>query len=278
MGFFLAKLKGSEEFFKLKDQVEFRSYTSICLDDAMVYDPNNEMAHQWFKLEHFSNHDAFLDNLMVDYSAAELQNISRTQYDSIAFVAYYDGTSYFIQKVAKSSYMNKAWISFSGNCINYQQDQNLIFLNPIPSCIYNRVSDCLYFMDISKAYSVFDGVVESYRSATATEVSSFLNSEMIATVNYNESNVGIANRKRIAKVMSVYSNYTNEQKDCLRNYINNSLPNQLAYDSQSGKFTISDDKQLRLLLYGIQMRFYATPLNPDEVQVATNTTSISNIM
>ena len=78
--------------------------------------------------------------------------------------------------------------------------------------------------------------------------------------------------------MSVYNSYTNEQKDCLRNYINNLLPNQLAYDSQSGKFTISDDKQLRLLLYGIQMRFYATPLNPDEVQVATNTTSISNIM
>ena len=55
------------------------------------------------------------------------------------------------------------------------------------------------------------------------------------------------------------------------NMENNSL-----WQEKERKFKINDDTDLRLLLFGMQMRFYKQPLN-DEVQVATSTTSIRNL-
>lgn len=71
--------------------------------------------------------------------------------------------------------------------------------------------------------------------------------------------------------------YTQEQKNNLRDYIHCFSNGDLEYNEQNCKFTINNDTELRLLLFGMQMRLYKQPLS-DETQVATSTTSIRNII
>lgn len=60
MGVFVAKLKEDEHrWYKLKDNVQNEDYDSISLVDSVVYDPNNTVAGQWFRIEDFEHKDAF---------------------------------------------------------------------------------------------------------------------------------------------------------------------------------------------------------------------------
>lgn len=280
MGIFIAKLMGdNEHLYKLVDQVENNDYCNINLDDAIVYDSNNNMAHQWFKMNDFSASGACLPILTNHFEAADLESLEMAQYSDIEFIAFYDGENFYIQKTPKSSYIKKKWFSFNGDSVNYETDTSVIFISPIPNCIYNRSSNILYFMDISKAYAVFGNLKVNYRDATNGEVANFLNSDMIVTDGFDASKVGLSNRKRIASVLTLYNDYNEEQKTTLKNYIKDKVCNNIRYDDNSHKFIIADDKQLRLLLYGIQQRFFVPPLAEDgDVKVATNTTSISNLM
>lgn len=280
MGTFIAKLKGNnEQFYKLVDHVENEDYVNIHYDEAMVYDANNEMANQWFKIEQFSLSEAFLQILSDDLDVAALESLDRDSYSNIDFIAFYDGIHYYIQKTTKSSYIKKKRLSFDGNTVRFQSEDSVVFISPIPNCIYNKDTDTLYFMDISKAYSVFDNLKSNYRNATDGEVVSFLSSDIVETSEFNVTNVGISNRKRIASILSIYNGYNVEQRNTLKNYIKDKVGVNIEYDEGLNKFKITDDKQLRLLLYGIQQRFYIPPLAEDgDVKVATNTTSISNLM
>ena len=280
MGTFIAKLKGNnEQFYKLVDHVENEDYGNIHYDEAMVYDANNEMANQWFKIEQFSLSDAFLLILSDDLDVAALESLDRDSYSNIDFIAFYDGIHYYIQKTTKSSYIKKKRLSFDGNTVNYQSEDSVIFISPIPNCIYNKDTDTLYFMDISKAYSVFNNLKSNYRNATDGEVVNFLSSDIVETSDFDVTKVGISNRKRIASILSIYNGYSVEQRNTLKNYIKDKVGVNIEYDEELNKFKIIDDRQLRLLLYGIQQRFYIPPLAEDgDVKVATNTTSISNLM
>ena len=74
----------------------------------------------------------------------------------------------------------------------------------------------------------------------------------------------------------VYNTYSDVQKEELKRYISEFSNGDLEYSEHERKFKINDDIDLRLLLFGMQMRFYKQPLS-DEVQVATSTTSIRNL-
>ena len=93
MGTFIAKLKGNnEQFYKLVDHVENEDYVNIHYDEAMVYDANNEMANQWFKIEQFSLSEAFLQILSDDLDVAALESLDRDSYSNIDFIAFYNST------------------------------------------------------------------------------------------------------------------------------------------------------------------------------------------
>ena len=280
MGIFVAKLKGdNEHLYKLVDQVENEDYVNINLEEAIIYDSNNDMAHQWFKMNEFSTSEACLQVLTNHFEAADLESLDMASFSDIDFIAFYDGESFYIQKTPKSNYIRKKQISFNGDAVNYKTDESVIFISPIPNCIYNRASDVLYFMDISKAYAVFGNLRVNYRNATNGEVENFLSSDMVDAIDFDASKVGLSNRKRIASVLTLYNNYSDEQKITLKNYIKQKVGYNIEYDEIAHKFKIGNDKQLRLLLYGIQQRFYLPPLAEEgDVKVATNTTSISNLM
>lgn len=276
MGTFLAKIKDDDEHWrKLVDQVENADYSTISLEDTMIYDANNDMAHQWFRIGHFNDNEAFMPSLFLEFDVAELEDLTREQYDSIEFIAFHEDGKYYIQKITKGAYMTKRWFAWNGQIVKYHCESNMLNINPIPNCIYDSNLHCLFFMEISKAYGIFKKLKVDYAEATNGEVEGFLSSDIVETHNFDISKVGVANRKRINSIIRQYNNYTEAQKDTLKDYIHDKVGDNLTLNGN--KFVVSTDKDLRLLLYGIQQRFYVPPLS-GETQVATNTTNINSLL
>lgn len=281
MGTFVAKLTGdNERWYKLADQIANEEYDSITLDNPIDYDPNNTEAGQWFKIEAFNEKDGFLGLLDSDFDVADLTSLTTDQFaeHKIDFIAYYSDHKYFIQKFTKGNFMKKKWLALDGNAVRYFEEDGLIYINPMPNCIYDNQTKRIYFMDISKAYSVFGELKLDYKEATDAETNQMLQSDLINPADgFNAANVGVSNRKRITSILAKYNAYEPAKKATLRQYIREKVGENLPFDEATNKFTVANDVQLRLLLYGVQQRFYQPPLE-DEVQVATSTTGISKLL
>ena len=142
---------------------------------------------------------------------------------------------------------------------------------------YDLTTDTLYFQELNRLYNIFSNIKNEYVQGTSDSIHEFLSNDMISLgENFSEDKVSLSNRKRISEVARVYNTYSEIQKEELKNYICQYSNGDLEYNEQERKFKINDDTDLRLLLFGMQMRFYKQPLN-DEVQVATSTTSIRNL-
>lgn len=276
----MAKLKGDEQhWYKLKDRIQNDDYERISLNDAIVYDPNNTEREQWFRIDDFDQKDGFLGILNDDFDVVDIESLTNDQFvcNTIEFIAYYKDHKYYIQKFTKGNFMKKKWFSWNGDSVTYNEQNDMVFINPIPNCIYDNQSKQIYFQDITKAYSVFSKLKLDYKEATDEETNRMLKLDFIKTENFTVKDVGVSNRKRITSILSKYENYESGEKKTLKKYIQENVGDKLNYDEGTGRFVVKNDTHLKLLLYGIQQRFYQQPLE-EEVQVATSTTSISNIL
>lgn len=278
MGVFIAKIKDDEEhWYKIVDQVANEELSQIVLDDAVAYDPNNTEANQWFKIDGFNEKEGFLPLLAQRINVVDLDNLEREQYNRIEFIAFYDQGRYFMQKITRGNYLKKKWFSWDGDILRYQEDEGIIYINPIPNCIYDTGTKVIYFMDIAKAYGIFGSLKMDYQVATDDETNRFLQSDIVDAKTLPMDKVGVSNRKRITSILTKYEAYSLKEKATLKEYIKKSVGGNLVFDDKVGKFLVNTDTQLRLLLYGIQQRFYMPPLE-DEVQVATSSTGISKVL
>lgn len=280
MGTYIAKLKqDNQRWYKLADHITNEDYEGILLNDTVNYDPNNTESNQWFRVEGFNMMHGFIPLLEGEFDAAELESLSSEQFVSrqIDFIAYYHEHKYYMQSFTRGSFMKKKWFSLDGDAVTYSDEDGLLFINPTPNCIYNNQTHCLYFKDISKAYGVLGDLKLDYKAATEPEVISFLQSDIVQTDGFDITGVGLSNRKRLSSILSIYEQYNQGEKEKLHQYIRESVGNSLVFNEETKKFVIRSDTHLKLLLYGMQQRFYHPPLK-EEVQVATSNTGISNIL
>lgn len=278
MGIFIAKIKDDDErWYKIVDQIINDELSEIVLGDAVAYDPNNTEANQWFKIDGFDQKEGFLPLLAQQVNAADLDNLERKHYDKIEFIAFFDQGRYYMQKITRGNYLKRKWFSWDGDILKYQEDEDIIYINPVPNCIYDTNTRAIYFMDIAKAYGIFSNLKLDYKAATDDEANRFLQSDIVDAQTLPVEKVGVSNRKRITSILTKYEAYTLKEKATLREYIKKSVGANLDFDDKAKKFVVNTDTQLRLLLYGIQQRFYMPPLE-DEVQVATSSTGISNVL
>lgn len=278
MGVFIAKIKDDDEcWYKIVDQIMNDELSEIVLGDAVAYDPNNTEANQWFKIDGFDQKEGFLPLLAQQINAADLESLDRQQYDNIEFIAFFDQGRYYMQKITRGNYLKKKWFSWDGDILRYQEDEGIIYINPVPNCIYDTNTRAIYFMDIAKAYGIFSNLKLDYKAATDDEANRFLQSDIVDAQTLPIEKIGVSNRKRITSILTKYEAYTPNEKATLKEYIKKSVGANLDFDDNAKKFVVNTDTQLRLLLYGIQQRFYMPPLE-DEVQVATSSTGISNVL
>ena len=73
--------------------------------------------------------------------------------------------------------------------------------------------------------------------------------------------------------MATLDAMSDADKGSMLGYINGYCCEKLKFDSQNEKFEVSTDEELKLLLYGIEQRFYTTPFG-NERRVANSVQSM----
>lgn len=261
-------------FVKLKSK-EFRKIVSLeneeiypkkqsLFQNAVDYTPEYKLEEdEWFKITNFSKNDYGIENLLKqDFDSVDFDLLTKKEFDKIDFLFTEIEQSIFFQNIPKSQLLKKKMIGNFGESFKYIAESKQIFIKEIPDAVYDTQTDALYFRKLESITGIFKGIDQLYREATTEETEKFLKNDFISLDNeYDVSKVKIPNRKRIALATDILNNLSAADKKNIFNYISEYCSN-LKKDESS--FLISSEDDLKLILFGIQQRFYTTPVGNEK--------------
>lgn len=266
MNHLLAKIKSKEDS-------GYRKMLS-CEDDEEIYEipqsllqtksyaPDSLLGEdEWYVITEFSGQQFCIELLQHPFNSAEYAQFSAEKPSGIEYICAYQKQDYFFfQRMHKHSICTKKRISL-GDSIRLEKAEKSIVLNEEPDALYIRSQDSLYFKKLETIAPIFKGIEVLYREATDEETEQFLASEYLQTVEYSAEKVGKANRKRIALANSILSSFNKKQKKRIMSYTHEYYPD-LKYED--GKFTITSNDDLKYFLWGIEQRYYTTPVTEEK--------------
>lgn len=244
------------------------------LDSYVEYSADHNLDEDsWFGIEEFSKKSYCLDFLKITFNSAEYDTLQKIEASKLDFIcSYQNNNEYYFQKVTKSQIVNKK-ILHLGDALRYEENSKIIVINTIPDAIYLKEQDILYFKKLPTISSIFKGIDILYREATKAETINFLKSEFIQLEdNFSENKVGKANRHRIGMALDTLNRFEEEQRGTVKVYIKDYCPD-LEYNN--GAFKIKSNEELKKLLYGIEQRYYTTPVG-NEQRCANSIIRINN--
>lgn len=273
MDFLLVKTKGRQGTFRkvLSNQTVYDDIPDF--EDKRPYnDELNLRDGQWFVLEHFSEKDYAPILIKEGFNSVAWSQIDRADYDKIDYiVSVQDNENLLIfQNVTtRLIYRRQRWLSLDEQPSLVENDHSLI-INASADAYYMRDTDSLFFKRLSSITSIFSGINELYNEATDADVDSLFRLSMLhVAFGFTIDKVKTANRRKIKEALDMYNNYTPEQKTQLPTYIQRYCVG-LVYDEHEGKFEISNERTLSLLLNGLCQRYYTTEIsNEKKVALAT---------
>lgn len=217
---------------------------------------------EWFYVSNASQQNYSIDILSADFSSLDFRGVERKDFVRIDFLFVISGTHIFFQNVTKTKLISKRCIFAIGEEFQYQDDRNEITINDSPDAIYDMETDTLYFKRLESLTGIFRGIEQLYREATEEEIEEFLGNDFIALKGgYSACSVKTANRKRIALALKTLSSLTEKDRRSIYTYIGNYCP-ELKVSEQS--FEIASEEDMKKLLYGIEQRFYTTPVGGEK--------------
>ena len=232
------------------------------IDTEVTYAPDVLLDDgEWFKIENASQQSYAIDVIKEDYSSLDYDSLTKKEFSQIDFLFVENRGDLFFQKVGRAGFVCKKRIGSFGEAFQYQSNSQEIVINDSPDAIYCKNTDILYFRRLEAITGIFKGIDELYKEATSKETELFLKNDFIALKDdYCASKVKTANRKRIALVMDIMETLDEENKKNLVTYIGD-------YCSQlkeGNAFAVSNENDLKLVLLGIQQRFYTTPIGGEK--------------
>jgi hypothetical protein len=267
MNHVIAKVKGRapKTIFKLLSDKSLFDLDGIG-SSLVPYEPDHNLDEDaWFKVEQFSQKPFCLDFLKQDFVSSEYDDLASEKFHKIAYLCGIQGNNCCFQKVTPSLFIQKKVIKFGEVAELEEGGRRKLAVNAQPDAIYQKSKDHLIFRSLATISSIFKGIDQLYKEATKEEVEQFLNEPFIALADgYDLSRVSKPNRKRISLAMNSLAELDNEQKKEMLTYIHSYSDETLPFDSKAHQFTVSTDDELKLLLYGIEQRFYTTPLSHEK--------------
>lgn len=234
------------------------------LNNAVEYDASYKLEDgEWYMISKFSNQDFCIDLLKNPIDSTDYASIEKKVLNNLEFIcSYQDGNEFYFQRILKSRVLKKhRIIDFSKDMEIHETGEGII-INSIPDAVYIKSKDCLYFQRLETISPIFRGIEKLYREATQEEVDKFLASKFIRlTGNYGSAKVGKANRHRLAMANDTLSKLEKKQKKALFKYTYQYYPD-LEYDGKS--FAIGSEDDLKNLLFGIEQRYYTTPVTHEK--------------
>lgn len=216
----------------------------------------------WFCITNVREKEYSIDLLSETFSTADFESLTRAEFDKVDYLFVLDGKFIFFQNVSKSKLVSQKRIVHFGEGFTYKTDCAEIVINDLPDAIYDKTTDSLFFRRLESITGIFRGIDMLYREATQEETDSFLaNDFIILKGDYSSSKVKTANRKRIALAAKTLSELDESDRKHIFKYIEDYCPDLKVSENS---FEIGSENELKMLLYGIEQRFYTTPVGGEK--------------
>ncbi|QJQ97514.1 ATP F0F1 synthase synthase [Halomonas sp. PGE1] len=259
------KRKKKKQYFKLISDEALFDVIGVDLNSCVTYNPDHNLDEDsWFKVDHFSHKSFCIDFLKNKFDSKDYDDLTKDQFSKIAYLISVQGGEFYFQKVTPGLFIKRKTLVF-GETAKLEKGENRLVVNPTPDAVYFAKTDTLVFRNLATISSIFKGIDELYKEATDNEVESFLAESFIElSDSYCVKNVSKPNRKRIGLAMATLQAMSADDKKLMLSYVEGYCKEKLSFDHKNQKFEISSDKELKLLLYGIEQRFYTTPFGQEK--------------
>jgi hypothetical protein len=263
----LTKVKGHSKktiFKLLSDQALFDEL--IITDDACVeYVPDHNLDEDsWFKIEGFSEKSYCIEILKKDFDSKDYDDLPKAKFKGITQLYAIQGNDFYFQKITPSLFVSKKMIAF-GEAATLENSGRQLVVNAFPDAVYFKNTDKLLFKSLATISSLFKGIDVLYKEATDEDVETFLDEDFIElSGDFSIDKVSKPNRKRVALAMDTLAAMPAEDRDQMCSYIHSYCEKKLKFDKGNSKFEVTTDDELKYLLYGIEQRFYTTPLGHEK--------------
>lgn len=232
---------------------------SSCVD----YDPNTLLDDgEWFKVSGFSEQDYFPTALTSLRTSADIPELEKNQFLEISSLVAVQEGDFFFQRVRPASILRKKAIVF-GDVVKLEKARSRIALNQYPDAIYRTEDNALLFRDLSAVSPLFQGIDLLFKTATEAQVAEFLDMSFVAT-DLPAVKVSKPNRKRIALALETLGKMSDIDRDGIFAYLSDYTDENLAFDPATGTFKIETDDELKVLLFGIEQRYYTTAVGSEK--------------
>ncbi|MGE6383031.1 ATP F0F1 synthase synthase [Shewanella baltica] len=273
----LARVKGLRKlpYFKLISEQSLFDAVVVDLNVCIPYNPDHNLDEDsWFKIEAFSQKTFCIGLLKKDFDSKDYHDLTKDNFSKITYLFSVQSDDFYFQKITPSLFVKRKTLVF-GEAAELEKSQTRLVINALPDAVYFKAADTLIFKSLATISSIFKGVDELYKEATKEEVEQFLDESFIELSNdYNVETVSKPNRKRIGLAMATLEAMSDDDKTNMLDYIDGYCGEQkLRFDKENQKFEISNDDELKLLLYGIEQRFYTTPFG-HEKRLANSVTAM----
>lgn len=262
----LARVKGlrKKPYFKLVSDQSLFDVVAVDLNACVPYNPDHNLDEDaWFKIEQLSHKAFCIDLLKQAFDSKDFDDLSKDQFPKIAYVFSVQGNDFYFQKITPGLFVKRKTLVF-GEVATLEKSQTRLVINALPDAVFFKAADTLIFRNLATISSIFTGIDELYKEATKEEVEQFLDESFIETSNgYSVEKVSKPNRKRIGLAMKTLDGMSADDKTNMLGYIDGYCEQKLKFDQANQKFEISNDEDLKLLVYGIEQRFYTTPFGQE---------------
>lgn len=259
------KTRAKKRIFKLVSEQSLFDPVTVDLTACVPYNPDHNLDEDsWFKIEGFSNQAFCIDFLKKEFDSKDYHDLAKANFSKIAYLFAVQGDDFYFQKITPSLFVKRKTLVF-GETAELEKSQMRLVINALPDAVYFKAADTLIFKSLATISSIFKGIDELYKEATKEEVEEFLEESFIKLSNdYSVEKVSKPNRKRIGLAMKTLEGMSVDDKTNMLEYIDGYCEQKLKFDQQNQKFEISTDEDLKLLVYGIEQRFYTTPFGKEK--------------
>jgi len=216
----------------------------------------------WFCITNAKGKDYSIDLFSERFSTADMDSLTRAEFDKIDYLFVIDDRFIYFQNVSKSKLVSQKRIVHFGEGFTYKTDCAEIVIRDLPDAIYDKTTDSLYFRRLESITGIFRGIDMLYREATQEETDTFLANDFISLKDdYSSNKVKTANRKRIALAAKTLSELDESDRKNIFKYIGDYCPDLKVSENA---FEVGSENELKMLLYGIEQRFYTTPVGGEK--------------
>jgi len=247
---------------------------NISEGNQIPYSPEHKLDEEcWFVISSFSTKKFFPKILDNEFTSIDYSQLKKKLFDKISFIFCIQNDGFYFQKIQRSKIIRKSKFLELGEEAKVQEIANSFTVNNLPDAVYSKEQDVLIFRSLERISSIFKGIDILYREATDEETQQFLNSPFISLAsNYSSDKVKKSNRRRIAMAQEKMAELSEDDKKMLFPYISNYCPS-LKFNKEKSCFEISNEDDLKNLLYGIAEKYYTTPTT-NQKRVANSTRKI----